>query len=74
MSKRNHYVEILYACTKYVAEKKWGERPVAVTSTRYDGIWYYNGVRMADGRRREVCFPRITFNNFVRMLKGRDDD
>lgn len=56
MSKRNHYVEILYACTKHVAEKQFGERPVAVTSTCYDGIWYRNGVRMADGSKWEVRF------------------
>ena len=76
MSKRNHYLEILYACTKQEAEKQLGERPVAVTSTCYDGICYRNGVRMADGGKYEVRFPRTTFDGFVRMMKGscEDDD
>lgn len=75
MSKKNHYVEILYAYTKHVAEMQLGERPVAVTFTGYDGFLYRNNVRMADGSKHEVRFPRSAFDSFVRTLKGsRDED
>lgn len=66
---KRHYLEVLYAAIKLAAERCYGERPAAVTFYGYDwNSWYHCAVRMRDGTRREVHFPRVFFECFQETL------
>lgn len=73
---KRHYLMVLYACTRRVAEQIYGERPVRVTFTAYDWTsWYHNTVVMRDGREYEIHFPRSVFSRFESRLNlGADED